>query len=143
MAKSDGVIGASNIGIFVDVAGTMTKVAEITSATLNLTHTPRQIKSNDTGDWVKRAKGEKDWEMSGNSLFRFDASYGFADLFALYESGANVTIRFKTYDPEAGINYDDQFQGSAIITQLQATGSTGENETYSFTFAADGELSED
>jgi len=131
-----GVVSASDI--FIYTGDGVTKIAEITSASLNLTHTPRQIKSNDTGDWVKRAKGEKDWEMSGNSLFRFDSANGFAQLFALFLSGAAVKVTFKTADAA-----DAVYSGNAVITALQATGSTGENETYSFTFAADGELSED
>jgi predicted secreted protein len=131
-----GVVSASDI--FIYTGDGVTKIAEITSATLNLTHTPRQIKSNDTGDWVKRAAGEKDWEMSGNSLFRFDATHGFSELFAMFLSGAAVKVTFKTADAA-----DAVYSGNAVITQLQATGSTGENETYSFTFAADGELSED
>jgi predicted secreted protein len=126
-----GVVNATDIGVH--VGGT--KIAEITSATLSLTHSPRDTTSNDSGSWTTRAKGRRDWEMSGNSLFRFDAGYGFHSLFALYLSGASVSLSWKTAD--AG---DKAYTGNALLTSLQASGNTDENETYSFTFQANGAI---
>jgi hypothetical protein len=69
---SAGVINASDINVYIAAGTAMVKVAEITSASLSLTHSPRIITSNESAGWERRAKGKLDWEMSGNSLFRFD-----------------------------------------------------------------------
>jgi len=135
MAKTSGVVNATNINIFKVVEGTHTKIAEITSASLNLTHSARETTSNASGGWTTRAKGRLDWEMSGSALFRFDAAYGFADLEALYENNAELLIIWKSEN-----NEDEKFRGTGVLTSLQATGSSDENETYSFTFQGKGEL---
>ena len=138
MARTAGVINASDIGIYVDVSGTDTKIATITSATLSLTHSPRVTTNFDSGGWETRAKGKKEWEISGNSLFAFDADYGFAELYALYNNGTQVKLKWKTENGDFSDN--DVYTGLAYISQLSATGSTEENETYSFSFAGTGEI---
>lgn len=130
-----GVVNASDIKIY--TGSSPVKICEITSATLSLTHSARETTSFDSAGWTTRAKGKKDWEMSGNSNFKFDATNGFSELFALYLSGASVLLTWKTADAQ-----DAVYSGNAIITQLQATGSTEENETISFTFAGNGAIAE-
>jgi len=129
-----GVVNASDIKVYTGGTST-TKICEITSATLNLTHNARDTTSHDSGGWTTRAKGRKDWEMSGNSLFKFDATNGFSELFAYYLSGASLTLEWKTGEGEG-------YKGDAVLTSLQATGSTDENETFSFTFQANGAIEE-
>ena len=128
-----GVVNATDICIYTGTSPT--KIAEITSANFSLTHSPRITTSNDSEGWERRAKGKKDWEMSGNSHFRFDAAHGFAELFAMYLAGTPVKLTWKTADAADAI-----YSGNAVITQLQQSGSTEENMTYSFTFAADGAI---
>jgi predicted secreted protein len=105
---------------------------------LSLTHSPRVTTNFDSGGWETRAKGKKEWEISGNSLFAFDADYGFAELYALYEAGTQVKLKWKTENGDFSDN--DVYSGYAYISQLSATGSTEENETVSFSFSGDGKI---
>jgi predicted secreted protein len=142
MTAITGVINATNIGVYIwdEIEEEDVLISEITSATLSLTHSPRDTTSNDSASDTHRARGRRDWEMSGNSLFRFDADYGFTDLFDLYLSGDLVRLKWKAPDPELTEYEDDLYTGLAIITSLQASGNTDENETYSFTFQAAGKI---
>lgn len=139
MAKTKGVINATDINLFVTEGVTTKKIAEITSATLSLTHSPREVTSNESGGFTARAKGKLDWEMSGNSLFRFDNAASFAMLYDLYENGTEITLTWKTGTDQAPDD-NEKYYGKARITQLQATGSVEENLTISFTFAGAAKL---
>jgi predicted secreted protein len=128
-----GIVNATLISIY---AGT-TKIANITSATLSMTHALREITSNDSAGWEAYAGGKRGWEMSGDSLFTFDGAYTFDDLFALIDGRTTITAKFSTE-----VTGDKKYSGTAYLTALSATGSTEENETYSFTLKGSGAIAE-
>lgn len=128
-----GVVNATLVGVYV---GT-TKIAHITSAQLSFSHSPREITSNDSAGWETMAAGKRGWEMSGDSLFNFDGAYTFDDLFNLIDTRGSVTLKFSTE-----VSGDKKYTGTAFLTSLSASGSTEENETYSFTFKGSGAIAE-
>jgi TP901-1 family phage major tail protein len=133
MATTAGVINATDIGIYVGA----TKIANITSGSLSLTHGTREITTNDSAGWEGTAPGKRGWEISGDSLFTFDAAFTFDDLFAIFIARTLVTLKQSTEN--AG---DKKYTGTAYLTALSCTGSTEDNETYSYTFKGSGSLVE-
>jgi predicted secreted protein len=135
MAQTTGVLNATMIGLYITVADVLVKIGHITSATLTINHALRETTSNDSGGWETYAGGKRGWELSGDSQFTFDADYGFADLFANLNNRTEMVASFSTEVVD-----DLKYYGNVFITALSATGSTEENETYSFTLKGNGAL---
>lgn len=119
------VLNGTNIGIY--VGGT--KVAQATSGSISITHSPRDITSKDSAGWSQSLEGLREWSVEGEGMFAFDATYGYVDLNAVLVARAAVTIRFSTE-----ISTDEYYEGTAIMTDLSADSSVEESVTFSFSF---------
>lgn len=60
--------------------------------------------------------GAKEWTISGSANFSFDASYGYEDLWDLWDAQTAVTPIFQT-----GVTGDLKWSGSSYISELNAT----------------------
>lgn len=60
--------------------------------------------------------GAKEWSMSGSANFAFDATYGFEDLWDLWEAQTSVTPIFQT-----AVTGDLKWSGTSYIEELNAT----------------------
>lgn len=124
------IVDATNIKIF---AGN-DKIAKITSGTLSYSADERDQSNNDGNKWRSRDYGLLSATMSGSSFFEFDAGYGYEDLRAKMFAREKVTLTWN-----AGEVGDMEYTQSFIITQLEKSGSTGEDLTYDYSFSSDGE----
>ena len=126
------VINATDIGIYVD--GTL--VAHATSGTLNVSMSPRDTTSKDSGGWKIILPGLKEWSIDIDALVAYDpANKKQSDLFALLVAGTQFVTMFSTE-----VTGDDRYTGSAYVTGTPITAGTEENATYSSTFEGDGVL---
>jgi TP901-1 family phage major tail protein len=125
------VVNGTAIGIY--IAGT--KVAQATSGSISITHSPRDITSKDSSGWAESLEGLREWSIEGEGMFAFDATYGYVDLEGVLTARAAVTVRFSTES-----STDEYHEGSAIMVDLSADSSTEESVTYSFSFQGTGAL---
>jgi predicted secreted protein len=110
-------------------------IAASNSATLNLSHSARDITTKDSNRSTERAKGLKDWSVDVEGLVAFDESKNFTDLKSLWDNGTVVQVKFST---EA--SGDEFYIGNAIISDLSMETPQYDNATFSATFEADGPL---
>jgi len=80
--------------------------------------------------------GAKEWSISGSANFSFDATYGFEDLWDLWEAQTAVTPIFQT-----AVTGDLKWSGSSYISELNATSDgTDAAVEYDVTFQGTGAL---
>lgn len=60
--------------------------------------------------------GAKEWTISGSANFSFDATYGYEELWDLWDAQTTVTPIFQT-----GVTGDLKWSGSSYISELNAT----------------------
>lgn len=60
--------------------------------------------------------GAKEWTISGSANFSFDATYGYEDLWDIWDAQTTVTPIFQT-----GVTGDLKWSGSSYISELNAT----------------------
>ena len=127
-----GPINTTLLGVY--VGGT--KIAHLTSASLSLGHSPRDISSKDTGAWKAILEGQLEWSISGDGWMAYDATYGSDELDGQIIGRTAVTVMFST--EVAG---DTRYTGSAFMESMEL-GSPGQNETatHSFSFTGTGAL---
>lgn len=80
--------------------------------------------------------GAKEWSISGSANFSFDATFGFEDIWDLWNNQTSLTAVFQT-----GVTGDIKWSGTAYVEELNAT-SDGVDAAveYDFTFRGTGTL---
>jgi hypothetical protein len=126
-----GILNGTLVAIYVGSA----KVDLQLQADLKLTMAPRESRTKDTGSFVNRFDGIRDFEISGESEYATDATYGFAQLFAAWLSGTELTVAYKT-----GVSGDPILTGKAYVTELSASAGVEENARISYTLTGNGKL---
>lgn len=126
-----GIINGTDFGVY--IAGT--KVANATSASINLSMSPRDATSKDSAGWSESLEGLMEWSAEGEGLFALDAAYGYVDLKTILTNRTAVELRFSS--ETSGDHYH---QGSAYVVDLNADSSTEESMTFSFSFTGTGPL---
>ena len=86
---------------------------------------------------TNREYGKRDWSVTGDGLYQFTTSNNFSDLFSLYANRTKVTIRVSTETAD-----NKYYEGEAVLTSLNATFPSEENSTFTYTFEADGDITE-
>lgn len=133
MAETAGVIN----GTLITVSLNGTLIAAGTSHTISLTGATRDTTNKDNAGWRTIMPGVKSWTVSGSHMFEFDATYGFSDLYSIYNLRTEVDITCGSEN--AG---DQYYKGKAYITSLSLDAPSEENATYSYTFEGTGALTE-
>jgi TP901-1 family phage major tail protein len=110
-------------------------IAYTTGAKLSIKGSEIDITSKDSAGWKQILSGLKDWSVTCDSLFAYDATYGAADLFASLVSGADVTIELST--SQAG---DFKFTGAAKVMGLDVDAPKDDVVKYNVSFTGNGEL---
>lgn len=128
-----GVINGTVILVYVGGVA----VAAATGNQISQSVAVRDTVNKDNAGWKTIMPGVREWSISGNGHFKFDATYGYQDLWALYNSRTQVTIRIGSV-----VVGDQYYQGSAYLTELTADAPSEENTTYTYTFTGDGALTE-
>ena len=129
--------GTVNSTLMVIKVGSTT-ISCLTDASLSMTQEMRDTTCKDSSSWNNALPAKRTWEMSGSAFFAYDATYGAADLFTLYNTQASATVKWGTT-----VTGDKVYSGTAYLTSLEfAASGTDENTTINFTFQGVGALAQ-
>jgi len=126
-----GIVNATLIGIYVGTS----KIAMATSGSLSINQALRTSINKDDGGWEKSFGGARSWNMSGDSEFAFDSTYGPSQLADAIIAGTKLTLKFSTE-----VVGDIKFSGEAYIETFEISGGAEENATYSYSFKGTGAI---
>lgn len=127
--KSNGTL----VSLYIDG----TEVAHATSHSLSLSMATRDTTTKDSGGWEEVAEGLRSGECSIEGFFAEDASYGFDDLFALYNNRSSFTAKLSTE-----VTGDKYYQATAYLTSLEKTSPVEDTETFSGSIKFTGTITE-
>jgi hypothetical protein len=133
MAATTGIINGTDFLVYIEGVA----IAHSPSCTLNLTSATRDTSSKTSAGVTNREYGKRDWSVNGDGLYQFTTSHGFSSLFSLYKNRTKVTVRISTETAD-----NKYYEGEALLTSLSATFPKEENSTFTFTFEADGDITE-
>jgi predicted secreted protein len=128
-----GFVNATKFGVY--IGGTLVNYS--TNCSLEISMDTREVTNKESGGNAEFRESKKSWSGSGEFIFAPDATYGFEDLFALWQARTMVTVRFST--ETVGDKY---YQGSAYITSLPATFPVEDNVTFTMSLQGTGALTE-
>lgn len=131
---STGYVNGSDFGIYVD--DTLISVA--LDNQIQFTKDMIEVSNKDSGGDKEYIPGRGDGTTSGSARFKYDAGYGFSDLYALYDAETLVTIRYGN-----GVDGDTEYSFGAYITDLQMTNPDNDASSISYTFQKTGAVTED
>ncbi len=114
-----------------------TVIAHCTSHVLDLGVAMMNTSSKDSGGWKYGKPGEKNWSVTGDSLYTFDAAYGFSQLMGLVTNRTKVMVKLATTEAT-----NKSYYGYGYITKLTLNLPNQDTATYSFAFEGDGALTE-
>jgi hypothetical protein len=112
-------------------------IGHSTNATLSPTMATRDITDKSSGGWEEVAPALRSWQMTGDFWFNKQATEGFTQQFARYNSRALVNVRIS--DETTG---SKAYTGSGYIVDFPATFPLEETATYSVTIKGTGPLAE-
>lgn len=124
MAITTGIMNGTLLGVY--VGGT--KIAYGTTHTIDFTSATRDTTNKDTAGWSTFAAGLKAATISIEHLLAMDATYGITELFAAFDAGTELVVKFSTDN-----SGDSEFNGSFVITSLSVNAGNQENTTLSAT----------
>lgn len=107
-----GTVLAKNMKIYVGATAITCQLnASISQSTNMFQTTCKDSAANSTF-----LPGAKEWTISGSANFSFDATYGYEELWDLWDAQTTVTPIFQT-----GVTGDLKWSGSSYISELNAT----------------------
>lgn len=108
-----------------------TKITHQLQAEFKCSMQMRESLTKDNTGYKAKFPGPRDWEMSGEAEFAYDAAKGFDDLFDAL--GTEVEVIFTT-----SITGTTQYTGNVMITELSVSAGVEETSKYSYTFQGSG-----
>ncbi len=109
-------------------------VACATSVTFTANNGTREIVCKDSDSFKDALSGLKDWSMSINGLFSYDAVNGGMDLVIALKDDPEMTLRWGS-----SVIGDQYIEGDGIISNVTLEGpNKGENATYQADFTGKG-----
>ncbi len=106
---------------------------------LNLTRDLIETTCKDaTGGAKTYIAGEKDATIDVSAAYVIDATYGFSEVFSLFDSGAEVAWTWGST-----ITGEKFYAGTAIVGDLSVSGPQNDKASYSFTLQVTGGVAED
>ena len=130
---SEGYVNGADFGIFVD----NDLIAVAMDNQLQLTRNMIEVSNKDTPGDAEYIPGRGDGTASGNARLKYDAGFGYSDLFAIYNNRTKVTIRYS--NGEAG---DDEYTFEAYLTELNRQDTDNEIGNVDYTFQKTGAITE-
>ena len=112
-----------------------TTIAHLTSNGVSMAHATRDASTKDSAGYKESLEGQMSWTMSGEGFFAEDATYGFEDLQTAWSARTLLTITYTT-----DVSGDQEYSGSAYITQLDRTDGNEESSTFSVSFEGTGAI---
>lgn len=123
-----GTVLAKNMKLYIGATAVTCQV----NASLNMSTNMFQAICKDSGAAAEYFPGTKEWSISGEGLFRFDATYGFEDFYDMWDGQTSATAVFQT-----AVTGDLKFSGTVYISSLTAD-SSGNDEAVRYQFELQG-----
>jgi len=120
----------------ISVAGTT--VAHLTSNSLTFDMSTRDASTKDSNGWKESLSGQKSFSGSAEGFFAEDASYGYEDLYDVFEARTLVEVIWTT-----SVAGDMQYKGDCFITSLERTDGLEESSTFSVSFEGTGNVTKE
>jgi len=120
----------------ISVAGTT--VAHLTSNSLTFDMSTRDASTKDSNGWKESLSGQKSFSGSAEGFFAEDASYGYEDLYDVFEARTLVEVIWTT-----SVVGDQQYRGNCFITSLERTDGLEESSTFSVSFEGTGDVTKE
>ena len=114
-----------------------TVVAYMTSNDFEVSMATRDVSNKGSQGWKESREGQKSWTASCEAKFAEDSSYGYSDLFSLWNSRGMIDIVLTTQ-----VSGDKAYSGSAYITSLSQTNPMEDSSTFSVSLEGTGALTE-
>lgn len=130
---SEGFVNGSDFGVYVGD----TLIAVGLDNQLQLTKDMIEVSNNDSGKSKEYIPGRGDGNVSGSCRVKYDAGYGWADLFSAYNDDTKVTIRYSN-----DTTGDDEYSFDAYISDLSRTDPDNDSSTINYTFQKTGDVTE-
>lgn len=130
---STGFVNGSDFGIY--VGGTLIAVG--LDNQLSLSKNMIEVSNKDSGSDAEYIPGRGDGTVSGSCRIKYDAAYGWGDLFGVYDDGTSVTIRYSN-----DTSGDDEYSFSAYLSELSRQDPDDDSSTIDYTFQKTGAVTE-
>jgi len=116
-----GPVNGTLIAIYKDIAGTLTKIANATSNSFDITSDMIDVTNKDSAGWKEFIVGEKGYTMSVEGIFEEDGSVGagalsWKDVITDLTAGTSVTIVMTS-----NVTGDIKLSGAAFFSNLNLT----------------------
>lgn len=128
---ADTIFNGTRLGIY--VGGVL--IGGATGSSISMSHSLRDATSKDSGGFSESLEGLREWSIDGEGFFAQDATYGYDELFALYQSRGTVTLRFSSET-----STELYHEGTAILTEISAEAPVEDSTTFSFSFQGTGAI---
>jgi len=130
---STGYVNGSDFGIY--VGGTLIAVG--LDNQLSLSKNMIEVSNKDSAGDAEYIPGRGDGTVSGSCRIKYDAAYGFQDLFAAFDGGTLLTIRYSN-----NTTGDDEYSFSAYLSELSRQDPDDDSSTIDYTFQKTGAITE-
>lgn len=133
-----GLVNGTLVALYKDVAGTPTKVANLTSTDFELSKDTIDATNKDGGSYKEFLVGLSGWTMSAEGIFEEDASstgISAKDLLDDVIAGAPITVVMTSL-----VSGDLKLSGSAVITSFAWSAPVNDVATFSVSLQGSGAL---
>lgn len=110
-------------------------VANSTSFSVSTSMSTREATTKDSAGWMEVLEGLREWGMDGEIQVTYSATFGYFDLWDIYNTRDEVLLKFSTE-----LSGDNFLQGCGWLTDLSKEAGTEETTTSSFSFQGSGPL---
>jgi TP901-1 family phage major tail protein len=135
-----GPVNGTLISIYKDVSGTLTKIANATSHSIDFTKDMIDVTNKDSAGAKEFIAGEYGYTLSVEGIFENEASVSasglsFKDILTDCLAGTSVTVVFTT-----NVTGDDKWTGSAFFSALSLTAPNNDKATFTGTLQGTGAI---
>jgi TP901-1 family phage major tail protein len=135
-----GPVNGTLIAIYKDISGTLTKIANATSNSFDITADMIDVTSKDSAGWKEFITGEKGYTLSIEGIFEEDGSVGagglsWKDVITDLTAGTSVTIVMTS-----NVSGDLKLIGAAFFSNLNLSAPNNDKATFTATIQGTGAL---
>lgn len=134
-----GIVNGTSIGLYADISGTLTKIANATSHSLSLASDMIETTTKDSAGWKEYIAGEKGGTFSIDCRFEEDGSvgsgaYSFKDLLDKFVGGLTLLAVWGT-----NATGDIKVAVTVLVSNLELSAPQNDTSTYTATMQITGE----
>lgn len=135
-----GLVNGTLVSLYKDVSGTLTKIANGTSADFEMTKDTIDATNKDGGNYKEFLVGLNSWTMSFEGIFEEDGSVGSSHLSAKDIIADLVAGELITVVMTSNVTGDMKLSGSALLTNFAWSAPVNDVATFSCSLQGSGTL---